>query len=72
MNEAQEEDLGQRVLAIVAKNKRGLTIEEFATTLDLTLGDARDAIERLIGQNRLVRYEGVTPEDRSVTFDLPH
>jgi hypothetical protein len=30
MNEAQEEDLGQRILTVVAKNRRGLTIAELA------------------------------------------
>jgi hypothetical protein len=71
MNEAQEEDLGQRILAVVAKTRRGLTIDELASKVELTFQDAKAAIERLVGQNRLVRYEGLTPDDRSVTFDLP-
>jgi hypothetical protein len=71
MNEAQEEDLGQRILTVVAKNRRGLTIEEVAAPLDLTFEDAKAAIERLVGQKRLVGQAGLTPDDRSVTFALP-
>jgi hypothetical protein len=71
MSEAQEEDLGQRILTVVAKSKRGLTIAEVAALLDLTFEDAKAAIERLLDQKRLVRQAGLTPNDRSETFALP-